>query len=77
MEIRESIKIWLADALGCSSEEIHESGGIGNTPGWDSFGHLNVMMELEKRFGISIDDDTVRRYQTVKAIEELVEEKGS
>jgi acyl carrier protein len=45
--------------------------GLGATPGWDSFAQLNVMMELERRFGIDITDEAIRSYSLLANILKL------
>lgn len=37
-----------------SSGELDPAGlRMGTTPGWDSMGHMNVVMEVEREFGIT------------------------
>jgi len=48
--------------------------------GWDSFGHVNVIVALEKAYGISISNDEMMILTTMKAIQQLHEQilrKGS
>ena len=41
--------------------------------GWDSLGHLSVIMEIEKALGISIGDDDAWKLDSMKAISEFFE----
>ena len=63
----------VAEALHCKPEELTADSSMYHTHGWDSFGHLAVIQALEQAFGISIDDASVERYTTMKAILELYE----
>jgi len=66
----------VATALRCSPEELTVNSGKYHTHGWDSFGHLAVILELERAFSISIDDDSVEKYATMKAIIDLCETRS-
>jgi acyl carrier protein len=41
--------------------------------GWDSFGHVSVMVALEKAYGISISNDEMMLLTTMQSIVELIE----
>jgi acyl carrier protein len=41
--------------------------------GWDSFGHVSVIMALEKAFGISIPNNEIMTLTTMKAIVDFSE----
>lgn len=42
--------------------------------GWDSFGHVRVIVALEAAYGIRIDDDAIGKYTTMRAIHQHYEE---
>lgn len=42
---------------------------------WDSFAHLEVMLVLEKNFGVTIDEENIRRYTSIAAILTLIEKE--
>ena len=75
MAIEEETRVWLAGILHCDQDKLNEDAGVGKTPGWDSLGHLNVMMELDRQYGIEINDETVRKFQEIGAIEQVVANK--
>ena len=64
----------LAAALRCSPESILPGSALGVHPNWDSFGHMSLMLELEKHYGIEISDDTIRKYETFAMIRTRYEE---
>ncbi|MGA9768383.1 MAG: acyl carrier protein [Blastocatellia bacterium] len=63
----------VATALRCNPEELTANSSMYHTHGWDSFGHLAVILGMESAYGISIDDASVERYTTMEAIIELYE----
>jgi acyl carrier protein len=44
-------------------------------PGWDSVGHMNLVSEMESRFGITLDMDEIVTMDSVKSVRELVARK--
>jgi acyl carrier protein len=41
-------------------------------PGWDSVGHMNLVMELESHFGIRFDMDEIVGLDSVGAVRAIV-----
>jgi acyl carrier protein len=54
---------------------LRDEMGFDDIPGWDSIGHMNLVVELESRFGISLEMDDVMRLDSVKAARELIARK--
>jgi len=46
-------------------------------PGWDSVGHMNLVAEMESRFGITLDMEEIVTMDSVKSVRELVARKLS
>jgi len=44
-------------------------------PGWDSIGHMNLVSELESRFGISFEMDEIVGLDSVGAVRAIVARK--
>jgi acyl carrier protein len=55
-------------AIGCDPRSLSEDSEMYRTFGWDSFGHLNVLLALEREYGITVDDDAVDVYRTMHGI---------
>jgi acyl carrier protein len=64
----------VAKALGCSPTSLSIDSAIYRDHGWDSFGHLSVILALEEAYGIRIDDNGVQKYTSMRAIQELYKE---
>ena len=60
----------LADDFAISDDLVFE--GI---PGWDSVGHMNLVMEIEARIGNTLDMDEIIAMSSVKEIRELIVKK--
>lgn len=43
-----------------------------DVPGWDSVGHMNLITELESRFGVSLDMDEIIAMDSVKAVRDVI-----
>ncbi len=61
----------VAEILGCAPDTLPANAALGETPHWDSFAQLRIMMFLEEQFGIAITDDTIRQYSALAAIQAL------
>jgi acyl carrier protein len=66
----------IAEYLKLPPTQLSDTAGLGETPGWDSFTQLSIMIELEQRFGIPITDETIRAYSNLAAIARLEQEMG-
>lgn len=55
----EKIAATVRRALGLPDDADVTSAAYGQTDGWDSVGHMEVVLGLEQAFGISIDPDDV------------------
>lgn len=66
----------IAEYLSRGSTDLADDSALGVTPGWDSFAQLNIMLELERRYGIAITDETIRAYSNLAAIDRLAKERG-
>jgi len=45
----------VAEALGRPLSEITETAAIGNVTGWDSLGHMRILLLIEQRLGRELD----------------------
>ncbi len=71
---RQALTEVVAAALGCKPDSLTLASRLGVHQGWDSFGHLEVMMELERLFGVEINDENIRRFSTFGEILTLASE---
>jgi acyl carrier protein len=58
----------VANAISCSPDSLSEDSAMYRDFGWDSLGHLNVILALEREYGIEVDDAAVESYKTMREI---------
>jgi acyl carrier protein len=54
---------------------LQDSMSFQDVPGWDSVGHMNLIGELESRFGIALEMDEIVALDSVGAVRELIARK--
>lgn len=64
-EIASRVKAIIVDKLGVEESEVTETASFTNDLGADSLDTVELIMEFEKEFGISIPDDQAEKIQTV------------
>ncbi len=67
----------IADVLGLSVDEVGPSAAAGQLEGWDSFGHLQVVLALEAEFGVQFDPQRIPELTTVAKLQRYLESKGA
>jgi len=75
-EIGEKVKAIIVDKLGVDASEVTETASFTNDLGADSLDSVELVMEFEKAFGISIpDEDAAEKVTTVGGAIKYIEEK--
>ncbi len=74
--LTEQVCSLLAGALQVPAEAITADLSFGDLPQWDSMGHMEVMMQLEERFGVEVSADTIAALTSVPAICAYLKENG-
>ena len=64
-EIASRVKAIIDDKLGVEESEVTTEASFTNDLGADSLDTVELIMEFEKEFGISIPDDQAEKIQTV------------
>ena len=65
LEIAAQVKNIIVDKLGVDAEEVTPEKSFTNDLGADSLDTVELIMEFEKEFGISIPDDQAEKISTV------------
>jgi len=68
-----SVQNALAAALNVDASEITAETQFGDLPQWDSMGHMEVLVALEKEFGVEVTADTITNLISVPAICQYIE----
>ncbi len=53
--LEQTVKDLVCQVLKIAPDQYSEELGAGDVPGWDSLGHVNLLMAVEKHFGIALD----------------------
>ncbi|MBQ4021224.1 MAG: acyl carrier protein [Bacteroidales bacterium] len=64
-DVTAKVKAIIVDKLGVEESEVQESASFTNDLGADSLDTVELIMEFEKVFGISISDEAAEKITTV------------
>ena len=64
-EVASKVKAIIVDKLGVEESEVTDTASFTNDLGADSLDTVELIMEFEKEFGISIPDDQTEKITTV------------
>jgi len=67
-EFEEKAYQLVSKALGCTIDSLSPLSGIYDHPDWDSFGHLQIILEIEHHFGLEITDEDVLKFASIEEI---------
>ena len=73
-EIATKVTAIIVDKLGVDEKEVVETANFANDLGADSLDTVELIMELEKEFGISIPEDAAEKSSTVGDAIKFIEE---
>jgi acyl carrier protein len=76
IEMTEQVRNLIAGALQVPAETVTPELSFGDLPQWDSMGHMEVMMQLEERYGMEVSADTIATLTSVPAICDYLKENG-
>lgn len=76
-EIADKVKQIIVDKLGVDESEVSHEASFTNDLGADSLDTVELIMEFEKEFDVSIPDEEAENIQTVgQAVDYLTAQKG-
>ncbi len=75
-EIAEKVKAIIVDKLSVEESEVTNEASFTNDLGADSLDTVELIMEFEKEFGISIPDDQAEKITTVGDAIKYIEENA-
>lgn len=64
----------VAKALECEIKTITPDSGLGKHYKWDSLGHVAVMVALEEKYGINVDDSNIHHLSNYTSIKDYIYE---
>ena len=72
-DITAKVQQIIVDKLGVDESEVTMAASFSNDLGADSLDTVELIMELEKEFGISIPEDQSANFDTVGSVVEFIE----
>ncbi len=76
-DVADKVKQIIVDKLGVDDSEVTHEASFTNDLGADSLDTVELIMEFEKEFDISIPDEEAENIQTVgQAVEYVTKQKG-
>jgi acyl carrier protein len=66
----------MADVFGIDPSEIDDEASIDTIEAWDSHKHLNLVLALEERFGVSLTEQETVEILNVELIRAVLGEHG-
>lgn len=72
---REEVSGLIAEALRLPIERVTAELSFGDVSQWDSLGHMDLLMALEARYAIPLEEDLITRLTSVEAICAYLEER--
>lgn len=75
--ISHDLKAVILDVLELDDWELTDSTLAAEVPGWDSLSHINVVLAVEKHFGVRFNGGEVLKLKNVGDLQRLVDSKLS
>ncbi len=75
LELTEKIKSIVADSFDLPYDTVTLDTGPSNTVSWDSFGQMDLVLNIEKEFDITLEFDEIFKIVSTKTLLEVVENK--
>jgi acyl carrier protein len=72
----EQLKQVLADVLDLEASAIGETASVDTIEQWDSLKHLNLVLALEERFGVTLTEEQTVQILSYQLIKIALEEQG-
>ncbi|MCH1487957.1 MAG: acyl carrier protein [Pseudomonadales bacterium] len=66
----------IAEAINTPEDEVQPATSLEDLEGWDSMGVLLLMAELDERFSLLLEEETVGSFSTVADILKLLKDAG-
>ena len=73
-DVKEKVVLIIVDKLGVNPEDVVETASFTNDLGADSLDTVELIMEFEKEFNVTIPDDQAEKISTVGDALKFIEE---
>lgn len=75
--LHDRIATIVADVFGIARDEVSAELGYGAIASWDSVGHLDLLVALERAFAFPLTADLIPTLTSVRAIEAYLANRGA
>jgi acyl carrier protein len=72
-----SLREIVANILGVSPSEIHESSSPRDFAQWDSAAHIEIVLSVEAEYAVSFTPEEMLDVLSVEALEDALRQKGA
>lgn len=72
----DEVKNAMTEVFGTAPDTVTMETGLNDLDGWDSMGHLNLMLHFEREKGIEINEETILQCTTVRGIIDYFENRA-
>jgi acyl carrier protein len=74
--MRDQVRETIGEIFGLAPSDVPDDASVETVEGWDSLHHMELMLELEMRFGVTMTTDVMPTLISAGAIEEFLQEQG-
>lgn len=74
-DFHDRVAMIVAEVFSIPREEVHADLGYGGIAAWDSVGHLDLLLALERAFGFPMTADLIPRLASVRAIRDYLADR--
>lgn len=71
-QVEDRLKRVVLETLKIQDADYHEDLTAGDLPAWDSIGHVNLLMAVEKEFDVAFDVNDAIDIESVADLHEMV-----
>ena len=73
--IKHDLKRVILDELGLEDWQMEDETTAAEVPGWDSLSHANVILAVEKTFGVRFSNVEVLKLKSIGDLQHLLDSK--
>jgi acyl carrier protein len=77
MTLHDRLAAVFEDAFGLEKNRFSEAAVPEDVPNWDSIGHMNLVLQLEKEFGQRFEVDDIMEMSSAGKIIEILRRQGA
>ena len=72
----QQIKTIMGRTWGIDPDKVSSEVKFNEIPQWDSLGHVNLLVSLEKEYNVKIDNETLTKLTSIPSIIEHIRKQG-